>query len=182
MRPAIKYACLFATVSILTKLVIFYRHLQFNSTADVVLVSSYLLFVLLSVFFGMRGEAILLKVKPSFLINVKSGMKSAAVYALIMAVFLFIYYKFIDTEYFSKRIADNINTLKSIDISLADSTNNKLGLINRDAMIENQINTAKMVFSPFYNSTFSLLGFLITGGIYSFLIALMQKLIFGKQS
>jgi len=103
-------------------------------------------------------------------------MKSAAVYALIMAVFLFVYYKFIDTEYFSKRIADNINTLKSIDISLADSTNNKLGLINRDAMIENQINTAKMVFSPFYNSTFSLLGFLITGGIYSFLIALMQNL------
>lgn len=179
MSPAARYAWIFAATAIFAKLGVYALHLQYDNRADFGIIAVNLLCVLLAVFFGMRGESLLAKEKTGFVFNVKSGVKSAALFSLALAVFLFIYYKYVDPGYLETKITEWTHAAEQLDVSAADSSVVQSGS-SREAMIAKQVQTARTVFSPFYHATFSLLGLMLVGGLYAFLIAWLQKLVYRK--
>ena len=83
-------------------------------------------------------------------------------YALGMSAFLYTYYAIIDPTYFDAQL------------SMVDEST--MGTVAEKAEnLENYKKQREFVTSPYFNSTISLVGFLILGSFYSALIAYLVR-------
>ena len=88
--------------------------LQFGYPQDRYGVMLNLLFVIFIVFTGVRKTQGLKEVVPM----IKSAMRPAAVYVILVSIFIFIYYSFIDSTYLSS-VFDN--TIKDLEQAIVDA-------------------------------------------------------------
>lgn len=151
-------------ISILFKLMVFLNGLQFE-TFDKIGRFANIFILMTGVFFAIRLYKVNVKESSSYLDDFKAGMRVASLYAVGMAVFLYFYYEFIDTAYFESRIG----MIKSVN-----SDNPDFDPAKAREMLE-------FVYSAFFNSTVSLLGYLLLGSFYSALIAFLVRKFSGLQ-
>lgn len=98
---------------------------------------------------------------PQFIQEVATAMRIMAVYAIIMIVFIIVYYAFIDTEYFAEKQAEILQGA----IATADpSEHDKL----REQVEE--------FFSLRNFSVLLLIGFVISGGFYALFFSILKQL------
>ena len=150
-------------VSIFMKMVIFAIHLQFTAYERVYFFGN-LFVIMVGVFLGIRLFKSLNKEKTSFIADVKAGMKVVGIYAVLMSVFVYVYYSFIDPSYFDIKLADQI----SLATIHAEETGEKLSI----KQIED---TGKFILSPYFQSTVTLILFLLLGTFYSSLITFFVR-------
>ena len=124
-----------------------------------------LLVVLVGTFFTVRQYRIK-NPQSGFNSEFKAGMRSAAIFAVLMSVFVLVYYSYIDTHYFEKMIDSRIELAKS---SLPD---------NPDIKIDEVRKTGELFFTPRVHATITLFGLTATGAIYSFLLVLLTRKIY----
>lgn len=86
--------------------------------------------------------------------NIHTGCKIAALNALIMSVFIYIYYSYIDTEYFPAKIKSTLLLMKENGYTL-------------EQMLEYSMNARLLFFAPDKVATFTLFGYLLLGGFYA---------------
>jgi hypothetical protein len=148
--------------SLFLKFLVYLNHWQLTSYERYTMFAN--IFIMLTgVFFAIRhyklsrsGEI------SSFADDFKAGMRVAALYTLAMTAFVFIYYNYIDPNYFPEKL----NT----QLQLAEAS----GLDTRQVE-----QTGSVVLTPFFQSTVTLIGFMIMGMIYSALIAFLVRKVKG---
>lgn len=92
-----------------------------------------------------------------------AGMQVAAIYALLIAAFTYLYYTAIDVDFFANKIADTIAQLEAKGASQKN--------------IKQFMKNARTIYDPFLHSTLVMFGFLILGVIYSLIIGgLVRKM------
>lgn len=128
-------------------------------------------FILMTgIFFGIRNFKKMETVKTNFMEDLKAGMKVAAMYAIFLSLFMFFYYKIIDPTYFALRLEEQLNAARESNLSAG---------ISEQINIEQVRQTGEFVLSAFFQSTITLIGFIILGSFYSSLIAFFLRKIKG---
>jgi len=122
----------------------------------------HLLALLLVVFFAQRG-AMQADRNITFPMLVRTGFRNAAVYALLIAVFAYALYVWIDPLYFPIHINERV------DLAVAD------GIAEADAR-----KRFETMFSPFNYATLTLVAFMGAGIVYALLVGAFHHKVLRK--
>lgn len=145
-------------ISILFKMAVYFNGLQ-GETFDQIGRFANIFVLMTGVFFAIRLFKSQEEKPTAYLDDFKAGMRISALYALGMAAFLYLYYEFIDPQYF--------------DLYMKGSESSDLELEGEE--LEKAQETIAFAKSAYFNSTISLIGFLILGSFYSALIAFLVR-------
>lgn len=150
-------------VSIALKLGVFLSKLQFTNYERAALFAN--VFILMTgIFIGIRLFKRMASTPTSFLSDVKAGMRVAAMYAVFMCAFVYIYYSYIDANYFDLRLES------------------QLALVEENGGdVEQARQGGKFVLSPFFQSTITLIGFLILGTFYASILTFFMRKVRGER-
>ena len=121
-----------------------------------------LLIILVGSFFAVR----MFKINnpaSTLKLEVQAGMKTTTTFALMLSLFVLVYYSYIDTHYFPQMIDARVELARS---AMPENPNIDL---------ENVRKTGEMMFSPSTHATITLFGLTVTGAIYCFFIALLMR-------
>ena len=99
--------------------------------------------------------------------QVKAGMKTTTFFALMISLFVLVYYNYIDTHYFPDMISARV------ELAQSELENNP------DIQVDKVRSTGEALFSPRTHATITLFGLTIIGAIYSFLISILMRRIPG---
>ena len=122
-----------------------------------------LLVISVGVFFGIRQFKILHPQPTGFKDEVKAGMRTCALYAIMMVVFIYVYYNNIDINAFPYLVQSRMDMAQS-----AIDQGHEVDLVNVRQF-------AEFIFSPKTHATITLFGFLVAGVIYSLLISFFMR-------
>ncbi|MFT7085977.1 MAG: hypothetical protein ACJAV5_001700 [Vicingaceae bacterium] len=117
--------------------------------------------MMIGIFLGIRLYKQLNERKTSFLSDVKAGMKVAAMYAVLMAAFAYLYYSLIDSEYLVLKLETQIQT------AIENGANEGNVIKHRE--------NGSFFLSAYFMSTITLVGFIILGTFYSSLITFFVR-------
>lgn len=147
-------------VSVFLKLMVYTMNWQFTNYEKAYFFAN--VFILMSgVFFGIRNFKKQIAKPTSFLEDIKAGMKVAALYAIFMSAFVFFYYKVIDGQYFAAKLAQQLAQIEGGD----------------ESNLKRAREMGEVILSPFFQTTATLVGFLLLGSFYAAILAfLMRKL------
>ncbi|MEQ9064267.1 MAG: DUF4199 domain-containing protein [Vicingaceae bacterium] len=121
-----------------------------------------LLVILVGSFFTVRGYRLATPgstLKSEF----KAGMRSVAIFSLLLSVFVLVYYNYIDTHYFEFMIDDRM--------ALAE----KELINNPDINLEQVRKTGEMLFTPRVHATITLFGLTAAGAVYTLLLVVLTR-------
>lgn len=157
MKSTFSIAVWMMVVSVLLKMITYVNEWQFTDYERVAIFGN--VFVLMTgVFLGIRHFKRKAVDKTTFFDDFKAGMRTAAMYAILMTAFVYTYYSIIDPTYF--------------DIKLK----NQLVIASENEMDLEQVKkTGEFVLSPFFQSTITLIGFLLLGSFYSGIITFLVR-------
>ncbi|PCJ86992.1 MAG: hypothetical protein COA57_05290 [Flavobacteriales bacterium] len=173
---SLKFALVFASLSILLKLGLFTANILPKSDGTFYLIAVNLMFILLAVFFSINKARVKLNGMPRSVASyAKEGMKSAAVFALTMALFGYIYYQYIDADYLPNMIEQRIAAAENADFEQLQKDNLQFSKITKEEFIHAQKEQAQTILSPFSQGTFTLFGYLLIGVVYSLLTAFLMR-------
>jgi hypothetical protein len=187
MQLPIRNALLFSGIYILAELIIFmlrYNHIESIMMIRVVSAS---LLMLLAV-----AISILVNFKRnragglSMLVDLKVGIASAAIFALITSLFLTFYFTTIDTEFaenrravFTEKIQDPEERAKLEIILKENNTNLSEGQTIDDLIEQNHENMTQML-SPKTVFPMAMFSLLLLGMIYAFGVTALNRIILSK--
>ncbi|MDB4061672.1 DUF4199 domain-containing protein [Vicingaceae bacterium] len=147
-------------VSLSLRMLIFIQHWQFTKWEYIYFFGNP--FVMMTgVFMGIRLFKQLSVSKTSFIADLKSGIKVAGMYSVLMALFAYLYYSYIDSEYLITKLNSQIQT--AIENGATESN-----------VIKHQEN-GEFFLSAYFMSTVTLVGFIILGTFYSSLITFFVR-------
>jgi len=119
------------------------------------------LVMMTGIFVSIRLFKQLSKSKTSFIADVKCGMKVAGMYSVLMALFAYLYYSYIDSDYLISKLNSQIQT--AIENGATESN-----------VIKHREN-GDFFLSAYFMSTVTLVGFIILGTFYSSLITFFVR-------
>lgn len=160
MKTPLSIAVWMVLISIVLKLFVFLTSNQFTDVGQIAVFGN-IFFLLTGIFLGIRlfKKAQLQKTKGStFIDDFKAGMKVAALYSVLMAGFVFVYYSFIDPSYFDIKLAKQIEVAQSQDMN-----------------IEQVKATGEFILTPFFQTTITLIGFILLGSFYASILAFLMR-------
>ncbi|MFB1021651.1 MAG: DUF4199 domain-containing protein [Vicingaceae bacterium] len=148
-------------VSMAMKMVIFAGNLQFTGYERIYFFGN-LFVIMIGVFLGIRLFKEMSETKTGFIADVKAGIKVVGMYAVLMSLFVYVYYTFIDPNYFPTKIDSQMAALESS----GRATGNEL-VKSRE--------TAQVILAPYFQSTITLILYLLLGAFYSSLITFFVR-------
>lgn len=147
-------------VSVFMKMTVYLANWQFTNYEKVYFFGN-LFVMMVGIFFGIRLFKTLVQGKTTFLADIKIGMKVAGMYAVFMSLFVYIYYSYIDPSYFDIKLADQLK--------LAEAA----GITGKDLQLRRE--TGEFVLSPYFQSTVTLILYLLLGTFYSSIITFFVR-------
>jgi hypothetical protein len=147
------YAVSFAFFGMGTRFLVYMLELEFTWAVQL-----YFLFLLIAVFIGMR-EYFVQNKELSFSKLFRIGAQIGAIYSLLTSVFTYIFYRFIDTQFFEFMIDQRLNAAKEAGASSED--------------LEKYSSNLEMVFNAGTQSMATLIGFLFLTFTYAAIVALI---------
>ncbi len=177
MSAVLKYALLFSALWIIVRLTTFLG--SFGEVYGYVLLINPL-FLLLAVTFGLRASKSQSKEASSFLRDVKTGMKAGVLYALIVALFTFLYHRSIDPDFFEDRKEKVIVSLKK-EIEHREKLKEEEKEVPPGTIdIEQTRQSLNTMSSPFSVMTLTLLGLITLSIIYAMVVAALDRKVLSK--
>lgn len=161
-KSSFSIAVWFVLFSVILKMIVFVMALQFTKI-DLFMSIGYVFFLMTAIFIAIRNHKIQYGGNSTFGEDFKAVMKVTAFYALLMSVFLYAYYTFIDPDYFTIMLQQKV-----AEAEASGNTN-----------IEQISKAGENVLSPYFQSTASLVIFMLVGGFYSLLITFLVRKIKG---
>ncbi len=157
-KSSFSIAVWFVLLSVILKMIVFVMALQFTKV-DLFMSLGYVFFLMTAIFIAIRRHKIQFGSSSTFGEDFKAGMKVTAFYAILMSVFLYAYYTYIDPDYFTIMLQQKV-----AEAEVAGNTN-----------IEQIKQAGQNVLSPYFQSTASLVIFMLVGGAYSLLITYLVR-------
>ena len=148
-------------LSVFLKMLVYAMHWQHTSYERIYFFANVLI-LMSGIFFGIRQFKKSMNAKTDFLQDVKAGMKVAALYAIMMTLFVYIYYKFIDTGYFQVKLENQLELARQNDLD-----------------VEKAREMGEFALSAFFQSTVTMVGFLMLGSFYASIITFFLRRIKG---
>jgi len=176
MKYAFRSAVLFASVFIIVKLIFFNAGWHGKYYPLIIFIN--ILLVLLAMVTGLWSEGKYTKPKRAYLEIVKSCLRPAAWYIILVTGFVFLYYSVIDKEYTKNLIEQRMEAVEKADFKKIQENSVEYKDKTRDDFIDNEREYAEKIFSPFAVSTFTLFGMLLLSFFYSLVIAYVYKRFF----
>lgn len=155
MNSPTLFALSFAIFGMSTRVLVF--AMEWESSVSTQL---YFLFLLLAIFFGVRAS-FLQNPQSTFGQLFKIGARASATFALVVAAFTYVFYKWFDPNYFTGQIATRLDEAKSLGYSAEE--------------IERLTGNLEIVFSLSTHLPTTLIGFTLLGISYSLIVALIFK-------
>ncbi|MEQ8907564.1 MAG: DUF4199 domain-containing protein [Vicingaceae bacterium] len=156
MKSNISIVVWMMVVSVLLKLIVYSQAWQFTDYEKIAIFGN--VFVLMTgVFLGIRLFKMQHK-QTSFPQDFKAGVRVAALYAIAMTAFVYTYYAIIDPTYFDIKLEKQVALAKESGMNL-----------------EQVKETGKFVLSPFFQSTVTLIGFLLLGSFYAGILSFLMR-------
>ena len=115
----------------------------------------YLLAFLIALFFGLRSFK-KRATRSDFTHDVKTGMKITSIFSLIISIFTWVYYKWIDPEYFANRISEAMSQAPEESIEAVETN-------------------VSFIFNAFTHSTITLFGMMVIGFFYTLIVVLIMR-------
>ena len=147
------YAVAFAVVGMGCRMLVFMLGLEMTWSTQL-----YFLFLLLAIFFGVR-EYFRANVSSNFVQLFKYGAQIGALFSLLVSVFTYIFYRFIDVFFFQEMIDERM-----ANINNAEATAQQ---------IENYRSNLEMVFNANTQSMVTLISFVMLGLTYSAIVSVI---------
>lgn len=141
--------------SMFLRMVIYFANWQFTGYENIYFLGNPLI-MMTGIFMGIRLFKDISTEKTTFLADVKAGMKVAGMYAVLMAAFAYAYYSYIDPDYFTIKLNEQIELVKAN------------GATNQE--IAKHRENGSFFLSAYFMSTVILIGFIILGTFYSSLL------------
>jgi ABC-type proline/glycine betaine transport system permease subunit len=121
----------------------------------------------------------------SMLVDIKTGIASSAVFAVIISIFLVLYFSTIDSEFAERRKQDLIERMQDPEAvaelqEQMDANPDTYKGKSLDDMIERNIDNVEHMLSPGTVFPIALFSLLLLGMVYSFLITAFNRLILAK--
>lgn len=170
---ALNIALFASAAAILSKLVLFQIHAEYQYT-----VYANILFLLIAIFFGIRQGMIDNSGSTTYLNDVKSGARTAAVFAVIIALFAYVYYNNINPEFLQSKIDERMVLVENItpeEIETLKSEGKIAQDLTKEHLINKELENTQNFYSPFFYATLSLIGYLIVGIVYSLFLSLILR-------
>ena len=158
-NPIQNTALIAALVSIIGKM-IYHFFLLDQPDFDMYTHFFYLLCFLAALFIGLRSWKIQ-HLGSKFTDDIKSGLKIASIYSLVISGFTWLYYAKLNPEYFANRIAKAIKAAEDAGITLDE--------------IENVRDTTSFIFDAFTHSTLTLFGYIAMGFFYTIILVMFFR-------
>jgi len=146
--------------SILLRLIVFANGWQFTGYENIYFLGNTLI-LMTGIFFGIRLFKNNQLERTSFLSDLKAGMKVAGIYAILISFFAYCYYSYIDSQYFTIKMQSQLE--------LAEQNGAEAG--NLKQMRE----TMGFVLTPYFQSTVTLILFILLGTFYSSIITFFVR-------
>jgi len=160
MRTHFSIVVWMLVVSMSLRMLVFIQNWQFTKWEYFYFFGNPLV-MMTGIFVSIRLFKQLSKSKTSFIADVKSGMKVAGMYSVLMALFAYLYYSYIDSDYLISKLNSQIQT--AIENGATESN-----------VIKHREN-GDFFLSAYFMSTVTLVGFIILGTFYSSLITFFVR-------
>ena len=148
-------------VSIFMKMAVFAANWQFTGYERIYFFGN-LFVIMIGVFLGIRLFKALSPEKTGFMADVKAGIKVAGMYAVLMSLFVYLYYSFIDPSYFPLKIEEQMRLLE------------ESGRASGNELVKSR-ETAQFILAPYFQSTVTLILYLLLGTFYSSIITFFVR-------
>ncbi|RLD27379.1 MAG: hypothetical protein DRI54_01170 [Bacteroidetes bacterium] len=139
------------------------------------LVSINLLFIVLVI--GLTLFNTYLKgFKPFFPTEMKASMRGVSLYAIILSLFMFVYYNSIDSGFFDRKLDAFRYELENADYDALPDIDNPLKVLelSKVEFVEREMEKAQSFNTPFAWSTLTLIGIVVVGLAYSLGMVLIR--------
>jgi hypothetical protein len=174
IRAVFKYPALFfGSLYIVLRLVFFY--LGYGENDYKYLVSINLLLIVLVIGATLYNNY-LQDIPAFFLSEMKSAMRSVSIYAILISIFMFLYYETIDSGFFDRKLETFRYELENRDYNVLPDVDNPLIVLqlSKEDFVEREMEKAASFNTPFAWSTLTLIGILIVGLVYSFALVFLK--------
>jgi len=160
----------FAVVALIIKLTIFSLNMQHGDMGTYI-PYIYMFILLTAVFFGIRSNKLTHENTTTFGQDFRAGARTAAFFAILVAGITYVYYAQIDIEFFNTKKAEY---LALYETSLSDLVKEKgLETAKKDAL--NKVIGINTIYSPFSQSSYTLLGLVFMGMFNALVFAFMMN-------
>lgn len=139
-------------------------------------VSLNLLFIVLSISGAMYHNFRRTVGPVQFPDEMKIAMRAVSTYAIILTVFVFVFYSWIDSGFEQRKIDVFQYELEQTDYSKVPDMENPLIVLEltKEEFIEREVEKASAFLSPFAQSTLTLVGIMVAGIIYSLIMVFLR--------
>ncbi len=177
MRITIKVGLLFAALFIIIKMMFFYIKGTPENLLPMIMIN--ILFVLLSIAIGLYLHKKQETEQSNLMNDIKNGMSAGVPYALIISIFLYLYYAKIDPGYNEHKIAEHkygmIKNFEDPEQMKAIRQNPKFVNATDEEIQEKMNENAEAVFTAGNTATISVLAMILLSTLYSILVAIVYK-------
>ncbi len=157
MKNSFSIAVWMLAASVLIKMSIYLTGNQFTTIGEYAIFAN--IFVLLvGIFIGLRAHKQKILNQSSFVEDFKESMKVTANFVVLLAIFTYAYYSWIDPSFFEIRLSEQVQIAK-------DSGMN----------VEQVRQTGETILDPFFHTTITVLGFLLLGSFYSAMLCFLVR-------
>jgi len=167
-------AILFAALYMIVRVVLFLSGMDDDQYKY--LVSLNLLFIVLAILLAMynnykSGNEVVL-----FPDEMKVAMRTVSSYAIILTVFTFVYYSYIDEGFAQRKIDVFQYELEKEDYASLPDTENPLKTLGltKEEFVEREVEKAATFLSPFSQATLTLVGIMVAGMVYSLVFVFLR--------
>ena len=147
-------------ISMFMKMLIYVGRYQFTNYENIYFFGNTFI-IMIGIFMGIRLFKAQMPSKTSFLADVKAGMKVAGMYAVFMSGFVYVYYNYIDPSYFEIKLANQMELLAANGAE--------------KGALKKAKDTGEFVLSPYFQSTVTLILFILFGTFYSSIITFFVR-------
>jgi hypothetical protein len=174
LSPVFKYpAIFFGVIYIVIRLVFFYLGYGVNDYKY--LVSINLLFIVLIIGASLYNN-LMQGALPFFPTEIKSAMRTVSIYAILISVFMLLYYEAIDGGFFDRKLDAFRFELENTDYSALPDVDNPLKVLqlDKEEFVEREMEKAASFNTPFAWSTLTLVGVMVVGLVYSLIMVFLK--------
>lgn len=177
MHYSIKNALIFALVYISFEVGLILANLQYNENASFFSYAASSCALMIAIALTNYSSA-KENLGSSFINDIKNGIKTTGIYALVVAGFLVLYHTSIVPDYADVRVEMVRESAQNTPLNVVHEKHPNM---TKEDFIDQQIDTARFWLTPKKIFPMALLGIMLIGMVYSFVFtALFRKVLFRK--
>jgi len=167
-------AAILAVVYVIIRIILFYSGL--NDDDYKYLVSLNLLFIVAGIALAMYANYRSGSEKVYFPDEMKVAMRAVSHYAIILTLFTFLFYSYIDAGFGQRKMDVFRYELEQTDYSKKPDTENPLIVLGltKEEFIKREMEKVETFVSPFSQATLTLVGIIVAGLIYTLALVFLR--------